>query len=96
MVLYCCVSNSLKKAGPEKSNASEMADTVNFNATILPILQKKCSPCHFKGGKMYEKMPFDKSVTILNHETGILKRIKEPPEAGLIKQFILQGSKGNL
>jgi len=44
---------------------------------------------HFTGGKMYERMPFDKDSTIINHETGILKRIKGE-ENLLIKTFIEQ------
>jgi len=70
-------------------------DTVNFSKQLLPLLQKKCSPCHFSGGKMYEKMPFDNGVTILNHETGIVKRIKDQPAVALIRQFILQHHNSN-
>jgi hypothetical protein len=50
---------------------------------------KNCSPCHFPGGKMYERLPFDKDTTIINHETGILKRIKGDENA-LIKAFVQQ------
>jgi len=68
---------------------------INYNKDLLPVLQRKCSPCHFAGGKMYEKMPFDNSLTIPSHETGILKRFKDQPEADLIKQFIQQQGKEN-
>jgi len=61
----------------------------SFCQQIQPILVKNCSPCHFTGGKMYERMPFDKDSTIINHETGILKRIKVE-ENLLIKTFIEQ------
>ena len=63
-------------------------DTIDYKAQILPILQKKCSPCHFAGGKMYERMPFDSSQIIINHEAGVLKRFKDEQENALIKQFI--------
>ncbi len=39
---------------------------------------------------MYEKMPFDKGETIISHEAGILKRLKNENELALIKQFIQQ------
>ena len=65
-------------------------DTNYFKTTIQPILQKNCTPCHFTGGKMYEKMPFDKGETIMSHEAGIVKRIKNEDELTLIKQFIRQ------
>lgn len=70
--------------------ASVSIDTVNFKTQVQPILQKNCSPCHFTGGKMYLKMPFDKGETIISHESGVLKRFKDQNEITLIKRFILQ------
>ena len=93
--LCCCISHAVKPGGEAKGIASEMTDTVNYDRQVLPVLQKKCSPCHFAGGKMYEKMPFDNSLTILRHESGILKRFKDQAESALIKQFIQQHSKEN-
>lgn len=68
-------------------------DTVSFAAQIQPILQNGCSPCHFLGGKMYEKMPFDQAKTVVEHPEGILKRFKEEKENGLLKRFIEENSK---
>jgi hypothetical protein len=93
--LCCCISHAAKPGGEAQGIASKMTDTVNYNTEVLPVLQKKCSPCHFAGGKMYEKMPFDNSLTILSHEAGVLKRIKDQPEASLVKQFIQQRSREN-
>jgi hypothetical protein len=90
VVYCCCVSNATKQGDNAKANSARKTDTVNYNKEILPVLQKKCSPCHFPGGKLYEKLPFDNPVTILNHETGVFKRIKDQSEAGLIKEYILQ------
>jgi len=63
-------------------------DTLYFKSTIQPILQKNCSPCHFPGGKMYAKMPFDKGETIVTHEAGALRRLSDTAERGRIEQFI--------
>jgi hypothetical protein len=49
---------------------------IDFDKDIVPILKSRCSPCHFTGGKMYEKIPFDKSKTILDHKAGVTKRLK--------------------
>jgi hypothetical protein len=73
--------------------AEQLPDSaIHFTQQIQPILVKRCSPCHFTGGKMYEKMPFDKAETILRPEfkTGLLKRIKDEKENELIKQFMEQ------
>jgi len=63
---------------------------VDFNTQIKPIFISRCTPCHFSGGKMYERLPFDKDTTIVNHGEAILRRIKEEKENELIKQYIQQ------
>jgi hypothetical protein len=37
---------------------------------------------------MYEKLPFDKGETIVNHEIALLRRIKDEKEKALIQKFI--------
>jgi len=70
-------------------SASSLAnDTISFSLQIQPILVNRCSPCHFTGGKMYEKLPFDKGETIVNHEVALLRRIKDEKEKALIQKFI--------
>ena len=63
-------------------------DTGYFNAAVLPVLKKNCSPCHFPGGKMYERMPFDQPATIISHEAGALKRFKVMEEMSIVKNYI--------
>ena len=82
-------SSTKKPSGKSTQKTIALEDTIHFTSQIQPILVKNCSPCHFTGGKMYERMPFDKDTTIINHETGILKRIKGE-ENLLIKTFIKQ------
>ena len=65
-------------------------DSIDFKTSIQPILQKNCSPCHFPGGKLYERLPFDKGETILNHEAVVLKRLKNEEDINLVKQFAKQ------
>ena len=68
-------------------------DTISFTLQIKPILTNHCSPCHFTGGKMYEKLPFDKGETIVNHEVALLRRIKDEKEKALIQKFIKEQKK---
>ena len=83
-------SSSKKSPGSSAAQRSiSIKDTIRFASEIQPILIKNCSPCHFTGGKMYERMPFDMDTTIINHEAGILRRIKGD-ESVLIKAFIQQ------
>ena len=82
-------SSTKKPSGISTQITITLKDTIHFTRQIQPILVKNCSPCHFTGGKMYERMPFDKDTTIINHEAGVLKRIKGE-ENLLIKAFIEQ------
>lgn len=80
---------------PQEPSGEQMKvlnDSIDFTVQIQPILVKNCSPCHFTGGKMYERMPFDKDTTILNHQAGILRRIKGE-ENNLLRSFIEQAQK---
>src|SRR5687767_1941470 len=61
---------------------------IDFASEIAPIFKARCSPCHFPGGKMYSKLPFDSAQTIINHPEGILRRIKDPDESKKIRDFI--------
>ena len=83
-----------KPTGMTVQKAIALEDTIHFTSQIQPILVKNCSPCHFPGGKMYERMPFNKDTTIINHEAGILRRIKGE-ENLIIKTFIDQNKKGS-
>ena len=96
LILFGWLGSDIKRSPPQVSakNMDIPKDTIDFTTQIKPILVKNCSPCHFTGGKMYEKMPFDKDTTIINHETGILKRIKGD-ENVLLKTFIQQNKNGS-
>lgn len=77
--------------GTEAKTAAALTKTpVDFKTQVQPILVKNCSPCHFPGGKLYEKLPFDKAEIITSHEKGIVKRINDETEKNTIKLFIEQ------
>jgi hypothetical protein len=56
--------------------APDAAPTSDLFATsVRPILEAHCT-CHFPGGKMYERLPFDKPETLASHREGALRRLK--------------------
>ena len=59
-----------------------------FGENLQPILENRCMPCHFVGGKMYDKLPFDKAKTIQELGDQVFSRIKEPEEVKLFKDFL--------
>ena len=54
----------------------------------MAILERKCQPCHFAGGKMYAKLPFDKPETIHKLGEKLFTRIKDRHEQEVIRAFL--------
>ena len=63
---------------------------VDFETQLKPIFKSKCMPCHFSGGQMYERLPFDKPETIRKLGTKLFTRIKEENDRRLIEDFLTQ------
>ena len=63
---------------------------VDFTTQIRPILEARCQPCHFSGGKVYQKLPFDRPETIKTLGTKLFTRIKDEKEQALIREFLTQ------
>ena len=76
---------------PQSKKIIIVADTITFVQQIQPVLVKNCSPCHFPGGKMYAKLPFDVPQTIVTlKKERVLMRLKNEEEKELVKRFIEQ------
>ena len=63
---------------------------VDFATQIRPILEARCQPCHFSGGKVYQKLPFDRPETIKTLGPKLFTRIKDEKEQALIREFLAQ------
>ena len=61
---------------------------VDFATQIRPILEEKCTPCHFPGGRMYERLPFDKEATIRILGSAMYSRLKDPLDVELLRSFL--------
>ena len=75
---------------PAISSSSTAPAKVDFTTQIRPILEARCQPCHFNGGKMYARLPFDRPETIKSLGTKLFTRIKGEKEQQLIKEFLAQ------
>jgi hypothetical protein len=62
----------------------------DFDKEIKPIFQARCQPCHFQGGQVYDKLPFDKPATIARLGTKLFTRIKDEKEQKLIREFLAE------
>src|ERR1041384_7508641 len=72
------------------STSSAPKERVDFDTQLKPIFQSKCMPCHFSGGQMYDRLPFDKPATIRKLGTRLFTRIKEENDRRLIEDFLTQ------
>jgi hypothetical protein len=66
------------------------ATRIDFDKQIKPMLQSQCMPCHFPGGKVYDRMPFDQPQTITRLGTKLFTRIKDEDERRVIREFLAQ------
>lgn len=72
------------------TTSSAAKERVDFDTQLKPIFQAKCMPCHFSGGQMYDRLPFDKPATIRKLGTKLFTRIKAENERRLIEDFLAQ------
>ena len=79
------VSTSKFATGPASITTATKPD---FGKQIKPILQSRCQPCHFQGGKVYAHLPFDRPETITKLGTKLFTRIKDEKEQRLIREFL--------
>ena len=74
----------------DKTNLAPASSKVDFATQIRPILEAKCQPCHFSGGTMYQRLPFDRPETIKTLGTRLFTRIKDENDRRLIRDFLSQ------
>ncbi len=66
---------------------------VDFKTEVRPMLEERCQPCHFAGGKMYTRLPFDRPETIVKLGTKLFTRIHDEKQREVIRRFLAQKEK---
>lgn len=90
-VLFALHSHARRATASEPfSSAPSAATKHDFEKEIKPIFQARCQPCHFQGGQVYDKLPFDKPTTITKLGTKLFTRIKDDKEQKLIREFLAE------
>jgi hypothetical protein len=74
----------------EPAAVSSNKNKIDFATHVEPILKSKCQPCHFSGGKVYDKLPFDRPETIKTLGTKLFTRIQDENERKIIREFLAQ------
>ncbi len=86
------ISSRLESSKPNSQATANAAapERIEFQTQIKPMLGARCQPCHFSGGKVYQRMPFDRPETIKTLGTKLFTRIKDENERRLIRDFLAQ------
>ena len=79
-----------RRASADKTTSVTVPVKHDFDKEIRPILQARCQPCHFQGGQVYDKLPFDKPATITRLGTKLFTRIRDEKEQKLIREFLAE------
>ena len=80
LVFVCCYACSHKTTPVSTAPSSPKTDaTAMYESTVKPILEAKCSPCHFpaQGGN---KAALDNYTAASNNITELLSRVQLKPE----------------
>lgn len=73
-----------------KNSSATASAKIDFATQIKPIFEGSCQPCHFIGGTMYQRLPFDRPETIKTLGTKLFTRIKDEDKRRLIREFLAQ------
>ena len=73
----------------EKPFTDPVPAKVDFATDVKPILAR-CQPCHFSGGTMYDRLPFDRAETVTRLGEKLFTRIQAENERKIIREFLAQ------
>jgi hypothetical protein len=64
------------------------AASPTFEASVRPVLARRCDPCHNPGGRMYERLPFDDAEVVAGNREGVGRRLKDPGEKAAFERWL--------
>jgi hypothetical protein len=59
-----------------------------FRSHVQPILERRCTPCHFPGGQMYDRLPFDRAAVVRSKPEPLLRRLKVVEEHQAVEEWL--------
>ena len=67
-----------------------LPDMVDFATQVRPILESGCTPCHFAGGTLYQRLPFDRPETIKTLGAKLFTRLKDENDRPVPPPLVLE------
>ena len=71
---------------PPAPEPAEKSAPVRFEADVQPILSR-CRPCHYPGGVMYARLPFDDEATVRRTGEKLFTRVKDEKQQAVLRRF---------
>jgi hypothetical protein len=90
LFLSAVILAAMRETSSVRSGSSQ-AKAVKFKDDVAPLLSEKCRPCHFEGGKVFEKLPFDQYQTVVKVASPLNTRLKGK-DADLVTRWIEAGA----
>jgi hypothetical protein len=90
LAVFFALHSDTRRATARETTSVASTGKHDFEREIKPIFQARCQPCHFQGGKVYDRMPFDKPATITRLGTKLFTRIRDEKEQKLIREFLAE------
>ena len=84
------INSTVKK---EQTKTLTSSNVYTFQKNVFPMLQSKCQTCHFAGGKMYSKLPFDDSATVFKLGKRLFTRLQKKEQQEIINSWLQTDSK---
>lgn len=88
------VAHTAAPACNEATAVAPAPERIDFTTQVRPILAR-CQPCHFSGGTMYERLPFDRPETVTKLGEKLFSRIQAENERKIIREFLAQNQSNN-
>ena len=82
-------AHTASPAPSEMSFTDPAPAKIDFTTQVRPILER-CQPCHFSGGAMYDRLPFDRPETVTHLGEKLFSRIQKENERKIIREFLAQ------
>jgi len=88
-VLFRSAAHTAESPLSEAISSDPGSTRIDFTTQVRPILAR-CQPCHFSGGTMYERLPFDRPETVTKLGEKLFTRIQSDNERKIIREFLDQ------
>ena len=75
---------------PATKTSEATTAKIDFATEVKPILEARCRTCHFPGGVMYQRLPFDRPETIRTLGEKLFTRLKDEDDRRIIREFLSQ------